>query len=426
MKRWLAGLLLCSLVSLVQAEEFDFDISQYEKKPFELGGYLEVKPEYRRFNQDGALYQLNFPATGGQPSSDDRYSGTLELEGLYRFGPSSLNFRVHTTMQHDISGSESGVAFYELYYRAFANKLTFELGKRALKWGTGYAWNPVGFIQRRKDPSDPELSREGFVMASLDTVRSLDGTLQTVAFTPVLLPVTRDINDDFSPEENINLAGKLYLLYHDTDIDFLFLTEGSRDGRVGLDFSRNLAMNLEIHGELAWIHEQSRLILNENGMLATRTGDATSYLLGLRYLSVQDTTYILEYYHNGSGLSADEAKRFFELVDSAQASGDAALLAKARNIANNAGFVTPNYMRDYLHLRVTQKEPFGIVYLNADLTSIVNLLDHSYSFIPGLTYTGYKNTELRLRVALAGGSDHTEFSEKQVGSRIELRARYYF
>ena len=52
---------------------------------------------------------------------------------------------------------------------------TLELGKRALRWGKGYAWSPVAFLERPKDPTDPELAREGFVMATGAWVRSFDG-----------------------------------------------------------------------------------------------------------------------------------------------------------------------------------------------------------------------------------------------------------
>jgi len=426
MSRWLTGLLLYFLQMPVWAEEFDFDISRYEKKSFEFGGYLEVKPEYRYFNEDSVFYRINFPPTDKQPTSDDRYSGILELEGLYRFGASSVNFQAQATAQHDFYGGGSDAAFFQFYYRHSSDKLTLELGKRTLRWGTGYAWNPVGFIQRPKEPSDPELSREGFFIASLDYVKSFDGPLQALTFTTLLLPVSNSINEGFSPEEGINLAGKLYLLYRDTDIDFLFLTEGSRSGRVGLDFSRNLATNLEIHGELAWIHDQTRFVLDGDDTLNTHMKDSTSYLLGLRYLSARNTTYILEYYHNDSGLSKQEAGLFFERVDSGDEKGDLAQDANARDIANKAGFFTPNYMRDYLHLRVLQKEPFDIVYLTAEITSIINLQDHSYSFIPGLSYTGLQNTELRLRAALNRGPHHTEFGEKLVETRFELRLRYFF
>ena len=426
MSRWFTGLLLFFCLQPLQAEEFDFDISDYQKKAFELGGYLELKPEYRYFNKESPFYAFNFPETARQPAADDRYSGILELEGLYRFGASSVNFQAQAIAQYDFYGGGSDAAIFQFYYRHSSNTLTLELGKRTLRWGTGYAWNPVGFIQRPKDPSDPELSREGFFIAALDYVKSFDGPLQILTFTPLLLPVNNSLNESFSPEEGVNLAGKLYLLYRDTDIDLLFLTEGSRSGRVGLDFSRNLAPNLEIHGELAWIHDQSRFVLDGDENLDTRINNSTSYLLGLRYLSTKDTTFILEYYHNDSGLSKREAVRFFEMIDSADATGDLIQDTNARDIANKAGFFTPNYMRDYLHLRILQKEFFDMVYLNAEITSIINLQDHSYSFIPGLSYTGIENMELRLRAALNRGAHHTEFGEKLVETRFELRMRYFF
>ncbi|RDH85518.1 MAG: hypothetical protein DIZ78_11305 [endosymbiont of Escarpia spicata] len=152
MSRWLTGLLLIPLLMPVQAEEFDFDISRYEKKPFEFSGHLEIKPEYRYFDQDSTLYRLNFPTADEQPSSDDRYRGVLELEGLYRSGASSLNFHAQATAQHDIYGGSGNADVFQLYYRHSTDTLTFELGKRALKWGTGYAWSPVGFIQESKIP----------------------------------------------------------------------------------------------------------------------------------------------------------------------------------------------------------------------------------------------------------------------------------
>ena len=58
-----------------------------------------------------------------------------------------------------------------------------------MKWGKGYAWNPVAFLDRPKNPDDPELPLEGFVIASADTIKSFDGPLKTFAFTPVLVPV---------------------------------------------------------------------------------------------------------------------------------------------------------------------------------------------------------------------------------------------
>jgi hypothetical protein len=57
---------------------------------------------------------------------------------------------------------------------------------------------------------------------------------------------------------------------------------------------------------------------------------------------------------------------------------------------------------------------------------IVNTEDHSWSLIPEMLYTGVKNLELRARVALTQGDAGTEYGERAVRSRIELRARLYF
>ena len=60
------------------------------------------------------------------------------------------------------------------------------------------SWNPAAFIDRPKDPEDTELSLEGFIVASADYIKSFDGHLKTISFTPVLVPVYEQINDDLN------------------------------------------------------------------------------------------------------------------------------------------------------------------------------------------------------------------------------------
>jgi hypothetical protein len=244
-----------------------------------------------------------------------------------------------------------------------------------------------------------------------------------------VLPANEDINSDFGTGSHINVAAKLYLLYYDTDIDFAFLSNGSRSGRYGLDFSRNLATNLEIHGEWAHIEDTQRSVTTASGTTTVVREDAHSYLLGLRYLSAQDTTYILEYYRNGQGLTKDEMQNFVQFVDNAYAqylaTGNDALLSRARGAAQG-GYGRPNPGQKYLYLRITQKEPFDILYFTPALTVIANASDWSASITPELLYTGYKNIELRLRGIFLNGGAGTEFGERQVSSRIEFRARLYF
>ena len=218
------------------------------------------------------------------------------------------------------------------------------------------------------------------------------------------------------------------MLYHDTDIDLAFLSNGSRSRRYGFDFSRNLATNLEIHGEWAHYDGTQQSVATAAGSTTVERGDAESYLLGLRYLSAQDTTYILEYYRNGLGLTETEMQNFVQSVDNAYAqylaTGNDALLSRAASVAQG-GYGRPNPGRHYLYLRVTQKEPFDILYFTPALTVIANTDDGSATVTPELLYSGFKNTELRLRAVFLYGGAGTEFGERQISSRIEFRARLY-
>jgi hypothetical protein len=83
-------------------------------------------------------------------------------------------------------------------------------------------------------------------------------------------------------------------------------------------------------------------------------------------------------------------------------------------------------MRNYIYLRASQKEPFGVLYLTPAVTSVFNLDDSSYNVIPEVAYTGVTNLELRFRLSTLLGDDGTECGEKQNDSKVEVRARYYF
>ena len=183
-----------------------------------------------------------------------------------------------------------------------------------MKWGKGYAWNPVAFIDRPKDPDDPEQAMEGYILATADYISRLEGPLSTVSFTPVFFPVYDHINDAFGNRYNLNVAGRLYLLWYDTDIDLMFLTGGSRPDRYGFDFSRNLATNIEVHGEYAYLRNSRKTVLDAGGVPRTVETDAHSFLIGVRYLTSFDLTTIVEYYHNGAGFSGDEMKNFYGLI----------------------------------------------------------------------------------------------------------------
>jgi len=89
-----------------------------------------------------------------------------------------------------------------------SSSLSFNFGKQTLLWGKGYAFNPVAFVSRPKDPDDPELALEGFIAVSADYIKSFDGPLKTISITPVILPVYDHINDDFGKINKVILPGR--------------------------------------------------------------------------------------------------------------------------------------------------------------------------------------------------------------------------
>jgi hypothetical protein len=433
MKRlWFVFLLFAFLLIPFPAgaeESYTFDTAEIEKKPYHLGGYLEFKPILYGLDRNAAFYKLRF-------FNDPRGRNLLEANGKIQLeGSFEKNiFRVYAKTNTDLSSSYSGGSerstFYELYGSVKpSSNLKFDVGKKTMKWGKGYAWNPVAFVDRPKDPDDPETALEGYTLATADYIKSFDGPLKTFSFTPVLFPVYDHMNDTFGNNYKLNVAGRFYFLLYDTDIDLMFMTGGSKSDRYGVDFSRNISTNFEVHGELAYVRNFQKTVLDINGNRGLVEGDAVSYVVGIRHLTTFDLTTIIEYYHNGTGLSGDDMKNYYAYVargyDTYQTTGNATILGNAQQMAEG-GYGRANAMGNYLYARFSWKEPFDILYFTPALTWMMNTDDQSWSLTPELLYTGVTNWEFRIRTGVIVGVRNSEFGEKQNDYRIELRIGYYF
>ena len=364
-----AALSLCNLFSNVAyaEEEFTFDASEFEKKSYELNGYFDLTYEYQKLDQNSAAYLLNFPNQSDRQSVD-RTSGSLEITGKYTKDAFSGVATFHSTYMHDYLGDDTQTDLYEGFVRYQpSTQLTAEIGKRTFRWGKGYAWNPVGFIERPKDPNDPDLSREGYVVAAVDYIKTYASDLHTIALTPVLLPVTEDINSDYGTVDKYNAALKIYFLYKNTDIDLLALSDGSRSARYGLDFSRNISTNFEVHGEWAYISYVKKNIMSSSGEIQVEDSAANQLMAGLRYLTENDTTYLFEFYYNGVGYSHAQLTEFYQGVKSANSNSDEFLLEKFKTYGIS-GYLQRNPGKQYFYLRASNKEPFDILYFTPALS----------------------------------------------------------
>jgi len=246
----------------------------------------------------------------------------------------------------------------------------------------------------------------------------------------VVVPVYEKVNEKFGTLNNLNFGGKLYLLYYDTDIDLIALGGGSRPFRYGADFSRNMSPSFEIHGEYAAVGNYDQQYVDGEGRLGQRNSNACSYLMGIRYETRVETTFILEYYRNGLGFSPGEIGSYFSMVDGAYAtflsSGNVSPLASASMLQQTAGYGGVNPERQYFYFRATQKDALKVVYFNPSITWIRNLEDGSYAISPELLYSPVTNLELRLKFIINSGGRGTEFGEKAADFKTELRMRYFF
>jgi hypothetical protein len=429
-----AGVLIataCAMAAMpgLGAEEYSFDVEQFESRAFELRGYAEIEPSYSDSNQDGALYQLEF-IDEEQRDEIFRLPAVLELDGRYRRDIMTLGFRTHTTKTWDYTDQSGETLLYEGLLNLQPDPgFSFDLGKKAYRWGTGYAWNPVAFVERAKDAGNPDLAREGYWIAGFDYIKTYGGSLKTAALTPLVLPNRGNINNDFGQEGFTNYAAKLYLLYRNTDIDFMFLSDGSKTARYGMDFASNITTNFAIHGELAYITDVSlHTITPDCTFKREAPDDKISSLLGLRYRTEQDVTWIAEYYYNGAGNRLEDQQQFYECVHRAWDAGDPELLSglPLDEDLDKGPFTKPNPMRQYFHLRAFWREPYNILYFTPGFQWLYNLQDNSYSIAPELNYEGVNNVDLRLRLTVPVGDVLTEWGEKPNKYKAELRVRYYF
>ena len=429
MKKWIAieFFLLATASYSSLAEDFSFDTNEYEKKTSEFNGYVEAKQEALRLQPERAVYSLIYL---DEPSRNWLYrsTGTLDLTGKLHLTDTVADIHGQASYAEDsfVTAEEYDKVMDGGIRWSPSTNYSVDIGKRVQRWGKGYAWNPVGFIERPKDPSDPQTVREGFNMVSMEWTKTLNGDLRTLTLTPVVVPTYDELNPDFGPEGSLNPAAKLYLLAWNTDIDMLWLGKGAKPQSVGLDFSRNISSELEIHGEWAHQYAVEKNTLESSGSTVLSTANPDSYLLGARYLTEHEVTWIVEYLHNGRGYSTSELDSYYAFINSAVNAGETtAQLQKARKLMQS-GYNKANSGENYFYLRASVNEPFDWLYTTPALTVISHLDDGSFQITPEISYTGFSNTELRARAILLSREQQTEFGEKLSRQRFEIYVRYFF
>lgn len=410
--------------------DFDFEIPEVEKKPYSFNAEFEISETIKGFDEDSLLFHQKYP----NGRDDDTFYQTdlnLKVEGSYQVSIVKLYARLNGNLYYnDDEDWENDCRTEEAYVSLLPGpSITLDAGKKALKWGKGYAWNPAAFFSRPKDIEDPDATLGGYYVVSGDLIKSIDSPLKTIALTPVILPVSRHINDEWGTERETIWGGKIYFFAFDTDLDIMFLSGEEVEDRFGIDFSKNIFINFEIHGEAAIVLDYVKHITDQQGNLTEKKYDAKNYLLGIRYLTSHDTTYIFEYYRNGQGYTSDEMEDYFALIEAGYQ--DYTNIQSMAKLSKNRQYGSQFYnkqtiMKDYLYLKVSQKEPFNILYFTPSVACIYNINDKSGSITPQITYTPITNIEIELKTTFLLGKDYTEFGEKLNDYKVYAAVKHYF
>jgi len=405
------------------AQEEDAGTYGEREKKLEWSGNLDAKYALFHLDMRSPFLALQFP--GARPSSSYLSQYRLEpyLNAAYRSGDVGFVLKTHATYYSD---SDTRVDLFEAYgtYSPSFNT-TMQAGKRVYSWGKGYAFNPVGFVNSVKDPENPELAQAGLLSANVEYLKSFQSTaLQSIAITAVLIPPAMLPNSRYGEMEGVGLALKGYALLWDTDIEVMTLQSEDKPRSYGLDFARNLQENVEVHGEFSYAQGVQRFSVRD-GMLTRGDRDASTYLVGLRFLSASNTTIIAEYFHNDVGLNKGEYEEYSAFVLNGTTSPIAAVLQQTL-ATQQKYFKGSTLMQEYLYLKVIQPEPFDWLYFTPSVFMIYNLEDKSALLSASLSYKPSTNVEFLLWPTVLVGSPMTEYGGKQLQERVEFWLRVYY
>lgn len=151
------------------------------------------------------------------------------------------------------------------------------LGKRILKWGTGYAFTPTGVLDPPRIPTDPtdHLSlNQGRELGSVSWTKGSSSATAVWSSAGLL--------DKRVPGVYDTVALRYDVLYKGVDSAVIFAHDSHRQDLWGANFTRVFGDGLEVHGEFA--------------RRSTSAG-----VLGINYTHSSGWGAIAEYYTAGAG-----------------------------------------------------------------------------------------------------------------------------
>ena len=318
---------------------------------------------------------------------------------------------------------------------SLSDDLNLLVGKKILKWGTGYAFNPTGVVEPPRSPSDPT---DRLNQNDGRTLISLTAFLGKNSLTFVYLNDVQISIGSFKWNTS-EYAFRAYAFLDGLDLSLVgHYREGDRL-QAGANCSYVIGEGLELHGEVL-AQQGSSMVYHPILQSDNSQQTFTSYpyvplydhsgrvfartLVGGQYTFDNGINVVLEYSHNGEGLSRKEWQRWMNFV-TFQNDVQQGRLPAPKELVSLSGTnllwalntLSPRgTMRDYL---------FGRGYWSDDRWSIETLIfmnadDASMVIIPAVTLKVSKYASLYTRFTSYLGSRGTEFGSLFTRASLSL------
>ena len=340
---------------------------------------------------------------GSITSDDKRWKVQMKLRG-------SNDWQRDTTSKFEVS---------ELSFKySVASWLDLSVGREIEHWGTGYAWNPTGVVNPKKDPSDPGDRRSlfrGVDMAAADIF--VKGWDITALGTPEIAWTGKDGRHLLST----GWATRAYRLIKGTDVALSASGGNGLPNSQGVSLARVFGNALELHSEAAYLSNTVRYLPSSEDLVPMRRPHA-EVLAGGQYTFHHNVNVVTEFYHSGLGLTGSEWNGYREFVDSARES-----LAEGNPqpfLLANTQFTPLQMSKNYTFLRVLW--PIQLNRLELETIVISSLRDGSSLIQPGISWRIGSNWSLYCIDSEFVGNASTEFGYIQIKRSTAIGVRYHF
>ena len=392
---------------------------------FEYGGSLDYQSNYYGINQDSYLNPGNDILK--LPSFDSKIQIKLDLRSW--FGE-KLGFYLKNKINCLIEKGTLENSLDELYLELNPSEsLFFDLGKKNIAEGVGYAWNPTDFLSDLENSNQAEDTRQK--REEQEGVIGLKGEyfLPYFILTAVIVPKIEQWDQRANAPRALI---KFYTLINDFDVSLIAYAEEKKKPKLGLNFSSTIGESLEVHSETSLRQGTYRYYVTQVGpgyYEFIQKNKESNYLylkvlVGGQYTLPDNTNLILEYYYNQEGYNFSEWRDYFEYLKFCGERYKNESLYVLYLLMGNTYFTLTDLRQNYLFLRFSRPDILDL--FEVSWNSIFNLDDASCLINVKMDYQGMQDFSVYLLGNFFFGDGDSEFGMFYQNHTFSAGVEYFF